>query len=149
MTFPAIGWLLVVLGRLIGFAAAVLTIALSVWWGSETIRYPFFSEVPTWGEVGVIPLVLVLRIVAAAWVMWGVFTFDLRQLMYLLFGVGVGSFLALFGWYFMLLGPVAGFISFDNVVYLLAVCDLLYVAAGLVVGCVLILPSPAQASSDR
>ena len=133
--------LLVILGRLVGFAVAALTIVLCVWWGSEVIRYLFFSENPTWGEVGAIPAVLVLRIVAAAWVMWGVLKFDLRPLLCLFFGIGVGSFLALFGWYFMLFGPVREFISFDNLTYLLAVCDLLYLAAGLTAGCALFLPS--------
>ncbi len=148
MTLPAKGRLLVVLGRFIGCAAAALTIALGVWWGTEIVRYLFFSDNPMLGEVGAIPMVLVLRIGAAAWVMWGVLKFDSRRLLYLFFGVGIGCFLVLFGWYFMLLGSVREFFSYDNLPYLLAVCDLLYVAAGLVVGCALLWPTASSRIGD-
>ncbi len=148
MTLPAVARSLVVLGRSIGFAAAALSIALSAWWGSEVIRYLFFSEDPTLGEVGFLPVVLTLRMVAAAWVTWGVLRFDPRRSLHLFFGVGVGCFLVLFGWYFVLLGPVRDFFSYDNLPYLLAVCDLLYVAAGLVVGCALLWPTASSRIGD-
>jgi len=49
MTLPAMARLLVVLGRLVGFAVAALSTILAVRWGYEFFRYLFFSENPTWG----------------------------------------------------------------------------------------------------
>ena len=81
MTLPAITRLLLDLGRLVGFAGAALSIALMAWWGYDVIRYAFFSENSTWGEVGVIPFVVVLRIIVAAWVVWSVIRLDGRTLL--------------------------------------------------------------------
>ena len=49
--------LLLILGRSVGFAGAALTAVLMAWWGQDLFRYAFFSEDPTWDEVGVIPFV--------------------------------------------------------------------------------------------
>jgi hypothetical protein len=63
-------------GRSIGPAGAALTVALMAWWALDSFRYAFFSGVPAWGEVGVIPIVVVLRTIVAAWVVWSVVRLD-------------------------------------------------------------------------
>jgi hypothetical protein len=69
------------LGRLVGFAGAALSITLMAWWEYDVIRYAFFSETPTWGEVGIIPFVVVLRIIVAAEVVWSVIRLEGRTLL--------------------------------------------------------------------
>lgn len=64
--------LLLILGRSVGFAGTALTVALMAWWGQDLFRYAFFSEDPTWDEVGVIPFVVVLRVIVASWGVWSV-----------------------------------------------------------------------------
>jgi len=51
----------------------------------------------------------------------------------------IGSFLALYGWYFALLGPAGGLVSLDSVFFLAAVGDGIYAAAGLLIGCAVLL----------
>ncbi len=133
MTLPAAARLLLILGRLVGFAGAAFTIALMVWWGYDLARYAFFSENPTWAEVGVEPFVQVLRIIVAAWVVWSVIRLDGRTLLRVLsvaFGV---SFFLLYGWYFLLTGMDWGFL------YWVVGGDFLYLVGGLVLGCALLL----------
>jgi len=132
------------LGRSVGFAVAIVTITLTVRLGSEMIRFLFFSEGPTMGEVGIFPVLLPMRLIVAAWVMWSVFKEGANGLQFILLVSGAISFVLL-GWYFMLLGPAGGLLSYDNSLYLLAVCDLLYLAAGLAVCCARLL----SATGDR
>jgi hypothetical protein len=102
--------LLLILGRLVGFAGAVLTVGLMAWWGYDLARYAFFSENPTWAEVGVEPFVQVLRIIVAGWVVWSVIRRSGRALLRtLLVAFGV-SFFLLYGWYFLLTGMDWGFL---------------------------------------
>ena len=125
--------LFLISGRLVGFAAAALTFALMVWWGQSLFRYAFFHEDPTWGEVGIVPLVIALRIFVAAWAAWNVVKLEGRGLLpALLTAFGI-SFFLLLGWYFLLTGMDWGFL------YWVAAGDLLYLAAGLMVGCALLL----------
>jgi hypothetical protein len=143
MTLSAIAWLLVVLGRLVGFVGAALTIALMVWWGNDLARYVFFSENPTWGEVGVIPFVVVLRIIVAAWVVWSVIRLDGRTLVSVLLLAFGGSFSLLGGWYFLLTGMDWGLL------YWVVGGDFLYIVAGLMVGCgLLLLAASSRLSND-
>jgi hypothetical protein len=135
MTLPTTARLLFVLGRLVGFAGAVLTIALMAWWEYDLVRYLFFSENSTWGEVGAEPFVAVLRIVVAGWVVWSAIRSGGRALLRaLLVAFGV-SFFLLYGWYFLLTGMDWGFL------YWVVGGDFLYLVAGLMVGCALLLPA--------
>lgn len=131
MIHPKMSRLLVVLARLVGFAAATLTISLVVWFGSKMIPHLFFED-PRWGEVGIFPVLLPIRLIIAAWIIWSVFKQDASRLQVVLLISGTGSYLFLLGWYFMLFGRSGELVSFDNILYLLAVCDLLYLVAGLV-----------------
>ena len=124
---------LLVSGRLVGFAAAALTFGLMVWWGQYLLRYALFSEDPTWGEVGIVPLEIVLRMFVAACVVRNVVKLDGRGLLLALLTAFGVSFFLLFGWYSLLTGMDWGFL------YWVAACDLLYLAAGLLVGCALLL----------
>jgi hypothetical protein len=102
------------------------------------------------GEVGILPVVLAVRIAVAGWIMWSVFKEDAVYLMLALLILGVGCFGGLLGWYFLLLGPVREFFSYDNLPYRLAVCNVLYLVAGLMVGCALLLPRVStRLGSDR
>jgi hypothetical protein len=125
--------LFLIWGRLVGFATAVLTFALMVWWGQNLLRYAFFHEDPMWGEVGLVPLVIVLRLLIVAWVAWNVVKLEGRDLLPALLAAFGASFFLLFGWYFLLTGMDWGFL------YWVVACDLLYLAAGLLVGCALLL----------
>jgi hypothetical protein len=122
---------LIVVGRLVGLAGAALTIALMAWWAYDLSRYAFFSEDPTWAEVGVEPFVIVLRIIVAAWVVWSVVRFDggvLLSALLLAFGA---SFSLLLGWYFLLTGMDWSFY------YWVVGGDFLYLIAVLMMGCAL------------
>jgi len=44
-------------GRFIAFAGAVLAVGLMAWQAYELLRHAFLSEHPTWGEVGLYPFV--------------------------------------------------------------------------------------------
>ena len=125
--------LLLLSGRWVGFAAAALTVGLMVWWGQGLLRYALFSEDPMWGEVGIVPLEIVLRTFVAAWVVRSVVKLDGRDLLpALLVAFGV-SFFLLFGWYSLILGMDGGFF------YWVVASDFLYLAAALMVGCGLLL----------
>ena len=141
MTLPAITRLLLDLGRLVGFAGAALSIALMAWWGYDVIRYAFFSENSTWGEVGVIPFVVVLRIIVAAWVVWSVIRLDGRTLLRVLLVASGGSFFLLYGWYFLLTGMDWSYL------YWVVGGDFLYLVAGFVVGWALLLRGMATSNT--
>jgi hypothetical protein len=127
--------LLLILGRSTGFVGAALTVALMAWWGRDLFRYALFSEDPTWDEVGVIPFVVVLRIIVAAWVAWVVVRLDGRTLLLALLAASGCSFLLLYGWYFLLTGMDWNFL------YWVVGADLLYLVAASMVGCALLLPA--------
>jgi hypothetical protein len=65
-----------------------------------------------------------LRVLGSKRVVWGVLRFEPRPLLCLL--LWAGSFLTLYGWYFMLGGPAGEFISRNKLSYVTAVGDLLY-----------------------
>jgi hypothetical protein len=127
MTLPAVARLLVVLGRLIGFAGAALTAGTLI----AGVYYLFFRVPDQAVGLGLLPLVVALRFTVAACVIWCVIKSDARTLFRILLIVGVGSFLGLGGWYFLLLRQ-----GFE----LLAIGDALYLVAGLMVGFALLLP---------
>lgn len=121
--------LLPILGRSFGLAGAVLTVILMAWRGQDLFRYTFFSEDPTWTEVGVEPFVIVLRIIVAAWVVWSVVKLDggtLPSALLVAFGI---SFSLLYGWCFLLAGMDWGFL------YWVVLGDFFYLLAASVVGC--------------
>lgn len=131
VTIPVMARLLVVLGRLVGLAGAVLTSALMAWWAYDLTRYAFFSEDPTWAEVGVEPFVIALRIIVAAWVIWSIVRFDRGVLLSALLLAFGASFSLLLGWYFLLAGMDWSFY------YWVVVGDFLYLIAVLIMGCAL------------
>ncbi len=136
MRLPDMARMFLVLGRVVAFAAAALAIVLMAWQGYDLLRYAFVSEDPTWGEVGVFPFVVALRILLAAWVVRSVVGLGGRALLRVLLVAFGGSFLLLYGWYFLLLGFDDGFF------YWVVGSDFLYLAGASVVGCALLL-SPA------
>ncbi|HEV2743311.1 MAG TPA: hypothetical protein VGV91_09160 [Rubrobacter sp.] len=115
---------LLIVGRLVGFAAAAFAMVLMAKPGYELFRYVFFSGSLTWA--GIIPVVFVLRICVAGWVAWAVLRFDGRGLMRALLAAFGVSFLLLYGWYFLLLGMN------DALFYWIVTGD--FLAAGLLVG---------------
>jgi hypothetical protein len=139
MRLSGVAGLFLVLGRLVALAAAALAIGLMAWWGYDLWHYALFSEGSPWGEVGVSPLVVVLRIALAGWVAWGVVKLGERALLRVLLAAFGVSFLLLYGWYYALLG-------FDNAFFYWVVAgDLLYLAGALAVGCALL----SSASESR
>ena len=135
MTLPAVARLLVVLGRLVGFAGAALTVGTII----ARVYYLFFRVPDQAVGLGLLPLVVALRITVAACVGWSVIRVEARILFRLLLIVGVGSFRGLGGWYFFLLRQ-----GFE----LLAIGDALYLVAGLVVGCALLLLAAGSRPSN-
>ena len=75
-----------------------------------------------------------LRLAGAVWVMWSALKKGAVHLLLALFVVGVGSFVSLFSFYIMIMGVDGDFVSFRNIPYLQAICELLYIVAGVVVG---------------
>ena len=142
MTLPQTARLLFVLGRLVVLAAA-LSIALMAWWGYDLLRYAVQYRDPTWSEVGVIPFVVVLRIVVAAWVAWGVMRLDGRPPARTLLAAFAASFFLLYGWYFMITGMDWAFL------YWVVAGDALYLAGGLAVAFALLLAAAGTRSADN
>jgi hypothetical protein len=142
--------LLLILGRSIGFTAAVLSAVLAVGWGYFVISsYPNPLN-PAQSDAAQILLFDALRLVGAVWVMWSALKKGAVHLLLALFIVGVGSFIGLFSFYIMIMGMDGGFISFRNIPYLLAICELLYIAVGFVVGwAVLWIGTGSRTNNDR
>ncbi len=121
---------MVALGCLIATVGAALTagavVGVAGGWAYSALRYA-----PDW-NVGVLPLVLPLQLVVAGWVVWGVLKLDPRPLLRNLLLAFGGSFLGLYGWYFLLggLDDGGGLVGLGNLLYLLA--GLLVVLAALV-----------------
>ena len=141
MTLRTVARLLHVLGRSVGFAVAALSAVLAVGWGYYVIRnYPNPLNLAQ-SDAPQILLFDIVRLVAAGWVMWSALRKGAVYLLVALLIVGVGSFFGLFDFYIMIMGfmtPEDDFISLVNIPVLLAICDLLYIVAGLVVGCALL-----------
>ncbi len=123
-------WVVTVMGAfgcLVAIAGAALAVgavvAIVAGWVLVALRYA-----PDW-NVGLLPLVLPLQMVVAGWVVRGVLKRDPRPLLYVLLAAGAGSFLALYGWYFLLLGQGFELIAYGNLLYLVA--GLLVVPAAL------------------
>ena len=123
MTIPAMARPLVVLGRLVGLGGAALTVgavsAVVVGWAYSAFRYA-----PDW-NIGLLPVVLPLQFLVAGWVAWSTLVAEPRPLLRRLLIAAAGSLFALYGWYFLLAGGGMG---------LIAVGNLLYLVAGLIVG---------------
>ena len=143
MTLRAIARLIDVLGRSVGFAVAALSAVLAVGWGYYVIRnHLTFPANPAWSDVAHIFFFGILRLVVAGWVMWSALKKDAAYLLFALLVSGVGTFFGLFDFYIMIMGfmtPEEDFISLVNTPVLLAICDLLYIATGLVVSWALLL----------
>lgn len=141
MTLRAIARSLDVLGRSVSFTVAALSAVLAVGWAYYVIwNYPNPLN-PARSDAAQILLFDTLRLVGAVWVMWSALKKDAVYLLIALLVVGVGSFFGLFDFYIMIMGfmtPEDDFISLVNTPFLLAICELLYIVAGLVVGCALV-----------
>jgi len=126
--------LLLALGRIVGFAAAALSAVLAVGLAYDVLRsYPNPLNLAQ-SDASQILLFDALRLAGAIWVMWSAWKGGAARLLLALFVVGVGSFVFLFSFYIMIMGVDGDFISFRNIPYLQAICELLYIAAGVVVG---------------
>ncbi len=138
MTNPAMARPLVVLGRLVGLGGSALTMgavsALVVGWAYSAVRHA-----PDW-NVGLLPVVLPLQLLVAGWVAWGALVAEPRPLLRRLLIAAAGSFFAFYGWYFLLAGGGMG---------LIAVGNLLYLAAGLVVGVAALTSSGVEDGRDQ
>jgi hypothetical protein len=139
---PTTARLFLILGRSIGLAGAALSVALMAWWGQDLARYAFFSEDPTWAEVGVEPFVIVLRLIVAAWVVWSVVKLDGDALPTALLVAFGSSFFLLYGWYFLLTGMDWGFL------YWVVLGDFLYLLAASMLGCTLLFASATARPHD-
>lgn len=105
-------------GRLLALAGAALTVgavlAVVGGWAYSALRHA-----PDW-NVGLLPVVLPLQVVVAVWVAWGALVAAPRPLLRNLLVAFALSFLALYGWYFLLAGGM-GPIAVGNLLYLAAV----------------------------
>jgi hypothetical protein len=128
------GRLLLAIGRSVGFAAAALSAVLAAGLAYFLIRNsPSLLDVAR-SDASQILLFDALRLAGAVWVMWSAWKGGAVRLLRALLIVGLGSFFGLFSFYIMIMGVDGDFISFRNIPYLQAICELLYVAAGVVVG---------------
>jgi hypothetical protein len=140
--------LLLILGRSVGFTAAVLCAVLAVGWGYNVIRnYPNPLNLAQ-SDAPQILLFGALRLVGALWVMWSALRKGALHLLLALLIVGVGSFIGLFSFYIMIMGVDGEFISMRNIPYLLAICELLYIAAGFLVGFALLWAALSSRTND-
>lgn len=141
--------LLLTLGRMFGFAVAFLSAVLAVGWGYDVIRsYPNPLDLARSDALQIL-LFDALRLMGAVWVMWSALKGGAVHLVLALFIVGVGSFIGLFSFYIMIMGVDGDFISFRNIPYLLAICELLYIAVGFAVGwAVLWIGTGSQTNND-
>lgn len=121
-----------VAGRVIVVVGAAVTLVAPAWYANTLVQGGFFGD-PVRGEIGIMPLILLARLVVAGVVVWAIIRLDERELVKILlmfFGV---SFLLLYGWYFMILG-------YDDAIFYVAVsADLLYLAGAIVIGSALAL----------
>ena len=105
-------------GRLLALAGAGLAVgavsAIVGAWAYSAVRHA-----PDW-NVGLLPLVLPMQVLVAGWVAWGALVAEPRRLFRRLLIAAALSFLAFYGWYFLLLGGGMGAIAVGNLLYLLA-----------------------------
>ena len=126
--------LLLALERSLGFAVGALSAVLAVGLAYDVLRsYPNPLNLAQ-SDAAQILLFDVLRFAGALWVMRSAWKSGAACLLRALLIVGLGSFFGLFSFYIMIMGVDGDFISFRNIPYLQAICELLYVAAGIVVG---------------
>ena len=97
MTNPGISRTLLAVGRLAALAAITVFVFVAVH-GYGLLRYAFSSRSPVWGNVGVLPLVYVLRVAFAGWVVWAVAKLDGRSLLRVCLAAFGISFVLLYGW---------------------------------------------------
>ena len=114
-------------GRLVAIAGAALTVGAVVayvaGWVVSAIRFA-----PDW-NVGIIPLVFMLQIVVAGWVVWSALTADPRRLLRNVLLAFALTFLLGYGWYFLLAGWGSDPVSIGNLLYLAAALPAAAVAA--------------------
>ena len=142
MPIPGAARTLIVVGRLVAVAAAILIFVLMAWQGYDLLRYAF-SRNARWGEVGVLPFVIVLRFIVAGWVVWAALRLDGRALVRVLLAAFGVSFLLLYGWYFLLLGMD------DVLFYWIVAGDFLYLAGGLLAGCASLLSARTRTGDSH
>lgn len=113
-----IAWLALLSGRLTGIVGAALTVSVITigiaGWGVISYRYG-----PNW-NVGIVPLVFVLQILLAAWIIRRVLKAEPDSLLYNLLLAFGASFFVLYGWYFLLAGEGGELIAAGNLLYLVA-----------------------------
>ncbi len=118
MTTPAMARLLVVLGRLVGLAGAALTVgAVSAMVGGWT--YSAVRQAPVW-NVGLLFPWCPPAVPSDRGVEWGALVDEPRPLLRRLLIATAVSFLAFYGWYFLLAGGGMGLIAVGNLLYLVA-----------------------------
>ena len=109
-------------GRLVAIAGAALTtgavVAHVAGWAISAIRFA-----PDW-NVGLLPLVFVLQVVVAGWVLWGALKADLPRLLRNVLVAFALTFLLGYGWYFLLAGWGEDPVSMGNLLYLAAAVPL-------------------------
>ena len=139
MTLPVIARLLLVLGRSVGFAGAVLSVTFTAVGVVQALSFALRYD--GWGElISLYLLTVVLQLFVGVWVGWGVFKRDARPLFLALLAAFGGTFVVGFGWYLLLAGEGGELVSVGN---------LLYLAAALVVGCaLLVLAAGARYGND-
>jgi hypothetical protein len=115
-------------GRMVAIAGGAVTVgtilAFVGEWVFLSLRYA-----PDW-NVGILPLVAVLQLAVAGWVVWGVARRDARTLLRNLLVAFALSFLLSYGWYFLLLGEGLEMIAVGNLLYLLAALPVAVAALG-------------------
>ncbi len=106
------------LGRLVAIAGAALTagavVAYVAGWAISAIRFA-----PDW-NVGLLPLIFVLQVVVAGWVLWGALKADPSRLLRNVLVAFALTFLLGYGWYFLLAGWGEDPVSIGNLLYLAA-----------------------------
>lgn len=125
-------------GRLVAIAGAALTtgaVAAHVaGWTISALRFA-----PDW-NVGLLPLIFVLQVVVAGWVLWGALKAAPPRLLRNVLVAFALTFLLGYGWYFLLAGWGEDPVSVGN---------LLYLAAALPVAAVLAATTPGNARSSN
>jgi hypothetical protein len=112
-------------------AAAVVTLGVVAWYAQYLIQCAFSRG--AWGGAGILPLVFLARLAVAGLVVWGVVGLDTPTILRVLLAAFGGSFLLMFGWYFLLIGMD------DAIFYLSVSADLLYLIGALIIGSALAL----------
>lgn len=105
-------------GRLVAITGAALTtgavVAYVAGWAISATRFA-----PDW-NVGLLPLIFVLQVGVAGWVLWGALKADLPRLLRNVLVAFALTFLLGYGWYFLLAGWGEDPVPVGNLLYLAA-----------------------------